>query len=164
MCGGVAESSAFEDAGFGDFVAGGPPLLPALGDELISRREESLDDGADASADGAWGGVEEVGDLRGGEVVAVDGGDEGAVVWEEVLGAEDEEVGEVPGNSPSEVGGCLDIETGLISGILMVLMEHKAPLCASLNLFDTDLCLLFRKPFSHIFYIRRASLQGFCLV
>ena len=104
-----------------------------LGDEDEARGEETGDEEADASADGAGWRGEEVGDLDGGEVVLVDGGDECAVFWEDPLGPGDEELGEVAWNSSSEIGCCLNICYWPLCVFGFDIMLHKAPFCAVLH-------------------------------
>jgi len=119
-------SGCGSEPGSGGGAGGGPPGVAASGDELVSWGEEALDEGADAASDGARGAAQEAGDVDGGEVVLVDGGDEGAVLGEEVLGAENEEIGEVARDASSEIGRCLDIDPGGVTGGLGFGAEHKA--------------------------------------
>jgi len=63
---------------------------------------------------------------RAAALIGVDGGDEGAVLGEEVLGAENEEIGEVARDASSEIGRCLDIDPGGVTGGLGFGAEHKA--------------------------------------
>lgn len=108
----IAHGEAVEDAGVGDGAALCGPGVAVSDDELEAVGDEACGDAADACADGSRGFVADVGDLPGGEAVAVDGPDEFAIGGCGVSGVRDDGGGDVSGAFSAEVEGVIDGDVG----------------------------------------------------